>query len=73
MRDFLNASIVSVVVAVDARARSSFVHRARVLVFVRVRRRDRWTDDGDDDDGGSSFVFSRVDFKRRGRTPTPRR
>ena len=60
MRDFLNASIVFVGVAVDACARSSFVHRARVLVFVRARRRDRWTDDGDDDDGGSfRFVFSR--------------
>ena len=57
--DFLNASIVSVVVAMDARAYSSFVHRARVLVFLCVRRRDRWTDDEDDDDGGSFWFFSR--------------
>ena len=56
--DFLNASIVSVVVAMDARACRSFIARA-FWFFLCVRRRDRWTDDDDDDDGGSFRFFSR--------------
>ena len=56
--DFLNASIVSVVVAMDARACRSFIARA-FWFFLCVRRRDRWTDDEDDDDGGSFRFFSR--------------
>jgi len=54
----MHPSIVSVVVAMDARACRSFIARA-FWFFLCVRRRDRWTDDDDDDDGGSFRFFSR--------------
>ena len=68
MHDFLNSSssIVSVVVAMDARAFRSCIARAFCFFFF-VRRRDRWTDDDDDDDGGLFRFLARADFK----TPRP--